>query len=195
MPHRPQPRTAPPPSLRLSQHSPPSFRSPRKGGWLFVRTCGQFPYCRSFCTSRHAPRRHPTYFTDTQILNLHHLHLLPKHKQTFSCPALPLIVAHAHGQRCTRPWTTLHTPMDNVAHGRGQRRRCVPDKDSRHLKMAKGRKQSQSAVHLMRAYGRLASLRNEYETGWRMRGVTRRACMTGADGRTGPSEVSVMPAF
>ena len=125
MPHRPQPRTVPPPSLRLSQHSPPSFRSPREGGWLFVRTCGQIPYCRSFCTSRHAPRRPPTYFTDTQLLNLHHLHLLPKHKQTFSCPALPLIVAHAHGQRGSRPWTTLHTPVDNVVHARVQRTKSV----------------------------------------------------------------------
>ena len=29
-------------------------------------------------------------------------------------------VAHGHGQRCTRPWTTLHTATDDVAHGRGQ---------------------------------------------------------------------------
>ena len=29
-------------------------------------------------------------------------------------------VAHGHGQRCTRPWTTLHTATDDVAHGHGQ---------------------------------------------------------------------------
>ena len=37
-----------------------------------------------------------------------------------SCKAIDALhtpmdnVAHAHGQRCTRPWTTLHTAVDNA---------------------------------------------------------------------------------
>ena len=34
-------------------------------------------------------------------------------------------VAHGRGQRCTWPWTTLHTAVHDVAHGRGQRRKPV----------------------------------------------------------------------
>ena len=40
-----------------------------------------------------------------------------------SCKAIDALhtpmdnVAHAHGQRCTRPWTTLHTAVDNASSG------------------------------------------------------------------------------
>ena len=32
-------------------------------------------------------------------------------------------VIRGRGQCCTRPWTTLHTAEDDVAHGRGQQTR------------------------------------------------------------------------
>ena len=47
-------------------------------------------------------------------------------------------VAHGHGQRCTRPWTTLHTATDDVAHGHG--RRCTRPRATDNALFGNGKK-------------------------------------------------------